>query len=66
MPHRNFSFLSTTGHTLILDCEFEENHGHKTYKTIKLPEGRKAKPRFTKGSGYMFFVYKGESWYLLN
>lgn len=66
MPHRNFSFLSTTGSTLDLVCEFEESYGNKTYKSIKLPEGRKAKPRFAKGSGYLFFVYQGESWYLLS
>lgn len=66
MPHQNFSFLSTTGTTMTLNCEVEESCGSKTYKSIKLPEGRKAKPRFAKGSGYLFFIYKGESWYLLS
>ncbi len=66
MSIQKFSFMSTTGTTLILECEFEERQGSKMYKSITLPEGRKTKPKFAKGEDQLYFFYKGNRWYLLS
>lgn len=66
MARELHEFINTVGTKLTLMCDVEVSEGHRLYKTIFLPCGRLAKPRFIKGATNIFFVYQKDKWFLIH